>query len=528
MNAKIGKMLGMTGLLLGAWSAGATEYPASDINGLLDAAGKAGAGDVIRLAKGNYLVPTSSALRIPTGVTLIGGSEAPSETVIYRVNPGSNDRGIILGRNAILRNVTVRGGWTDYQAAGVLGSDNGIHDQFVVSNCVIEGCSAKYMGAGGSGGTWYNCVIRNNTVRNTASGANEGSGGGVYAGILYDCVITNNTAGYCGGGLAGGNDNGTASGSPRQTFAYGCLIGWNSAPNGGGAASSPAVTGSGYCILSNCTVIGNSAKTGAGASKCKLTDCRLLDNQTTLDSDAYGGATYKCDSVVRCYIAGNRGQFGGAGFNGTFVDCVMTNNSATGYDGGATYNATTRNCLVVDNYSNRGFAHCRGAHAGDLIYGNRMGGANPTAGKTYVGGIGQEGTDVLPVVNCTVWGNQNGDVLLATVTNTVAQNVSSLQAAVNSFWQSGAAPASVENCIYGTDKDPKFAGVRNPWTVTASTPPEAFKPKATSPLRDGGLTLAGQMTEKDLLGNPRVLFDSVDMGAIESDLEVMGFAIILR
>ena len=528
MNVKIGKMLGVTSLLLGVWNAGAAEYSASDISGLLDAVGKAGAGDVIRLAKGSYPVATGSALLIKPGATLVGGSDNPEETVIYRENPAFNDRGILLGHNAILRNVTVRGGYTEYQAAGVLGYDTGVHDQFVVSNCVIEGCSAKYMGAGGCGGTWYNCVIRNNTVRNTVSGANEGSGGGVYAGILYDCVITNNTAGYCGGGLAGGNDNGTASGSPRQTFAYGCLIGWNSAPNGGGAASSPAVTGSGYCILSNCTVIGNTANTGAGASKCKLTDCRLLENKTTQKSDSYGGATFQCDSVVRCYMAGNCGHFGGAGFNGTFTDCVMTNNSATGYDGGATYNATTRNCLVVDNYSNRGFAHCRGAHYGDLVYANRSGGANVNPGKSYLAGIGQEGNELLTVVNCTVWGNQQGDILSSTLTNTVASSVSSLQAAVNSFWQSGAAPDGAVGCVYGTDRDPKFAGVRNPWTVTASTPPEAFKPKARSPLYDGGLTLAGQTAEKDLMGSSRVLFKSVDMGAIESDLEIMGLSIVFR
>ena len=203
-------------LSIGAFAA---EYSASDISGLLDAVGKAGAGDVIRLAKGSYPVATGSALLIKPGATLVGGSDNPEETVIYRVNPGTNDRGILLGLNAVLRNVTIRGGYTDYQGAGVLGYDTDVRDQFVVSNCVIEGCSAKYMGAGGCGGTWYNCVIRNNTVRNTIAGVNEGSGGGVYAGILYDCVITNNTAGYCGGGLAGGNANGTASGSPRQTFA---------------------------------------------------------------------------------------------------------------------------------------------------------------------------------------------------------------------------------------------------------------------------------------------------------------------
>lgn len=43
-----------------------------------------------------------------------------------------------------MRNVTVRGGYTDYQAACVLGYDTAVHKIFLVSNCIVEGGSALY------------------------------------------------------------------------------------------------------------------------------------------------------------------------------------------------------------------------------------------------------------------------------------------------------------------------------------------------------------------------------------------------
>ena len=46
-----------------------------------------------------------------------------------------------------------------------------------------------------------------------------------------------------------------------------------------------------------------------------------------------------------------------------------------------------------------------------------------------------------------------------------------------------------------------------PWT--------AFMLRASSPCRDTGLTLPGQATEKDALGNPRIKYAGVDMGALE-------------
>ena len=98
----------------------------------------------------------------------------------------------------VLRNLLCSGGYTSYQGAGLCMSDAYVvkHEQsFTASNCIVENCSAAYLGSN-RGGVWRDCVIRNNEVRNTTATPNngpgaeqvEGSGGGVFHATLYDCV----------------------------------------------------------------------------------------------------------------------------------------------------------------------------------------------------------------------------------------------------------------------------------------------------------------------------------------------------
>ena len=69
------------------------------------------AGDVIHLAAGTYSYTTGN-ITVKPGVTMIGATENPEDTVIERVKQAgdTNNRCIHLGRNAVLRNLTVRGG----------------------------------------------------------------------------------------------------------------------------------------------------------------------------------------------------------------------------------------------------------------------------------------------------------------------------------------------------------------------------------------------------------------------------------
>ena len=530
---------------------------------------------------GTYIrVPTKSKGTTVSNLTFIGESDNPEDVRLVGTQTDKMRVFYFATGGHVIRNLLVSGAYTDYQGAAFCMSDDfrGKHEQaFTVSNCVAENSSAAYKGAC-RGGVWRNCVIRNNMVRNTTTGAMEGTGGGVYNATLYDCVITNNMAGLAGGGLAGGVDSGVNA----PTKAYNCLIGWNQAPYGAGAGESPSFTVGTRCQLYNCTVISNTAsqlgggafrctvtnstitgnyvsrestntvdgtsasgggvafcdvfdstlegntcaRSGAGAARGNLTGCRILNNTATL----YGGGTYGCSLVKDCFLAGNKGDHGGAGFNGYFENCVMTNNTATIAHGGATYNATSRNCIVVGNYAKQRFAHARGAHYGDLVYGNKNG---DSSGSSGIGADAANADEPLPVVNCTVWGNQYGraQVSRATLTNSVVWSVEdNIHSAVNSFWRNGTV-ANQTGCISGTDKDPKFVGVNGTVSMTEATaksaPWTAFMLRASSPCRDTGLTLPGQATEKDAFGNPRVKYGGVDMGALEC-IQSLGTSMIFR
>ena len=570
--------------------------------------GQVASGDNIHLAAGTYNLDKSKSpypsygsgvYLVPqvSGVTFVGETGNPEDVRLVGTSATDGMRIFYffpsLGGH-VIRNLTISGGYTDYQGAGICMANAFVGNPeaaFCASNCVVENCSAAYQGGGVFGGLLRDCVIRTNEVRNKKNNELEGSGGGVFHAVLHDCVITNNVAGFCGGGIAGGRQNGYMDQPECPTRAYNCLIGWNRSTYGGGAGTNPkyctreycqlfgctlventgaytdpgdggGLGGGAYqCIVSNCVVRGNestrpggssfnayghsynsgvgggvmdcevvdsviegnsSYNGGAGAACSSLTECIILDNVGSWTGTAfsYGGGAYFC-SLTNCLLAGNSAGYGGGAFYGDLENCVISNNTTTAYDGGAAYNANTRHCIVVGNRSNRYYALCKGTHYGDLVFANSNGNrthANQQCSNDAIA-IGTD-SDVPPVaVNCTVWWNTNGsaDISRTVLTNCIVQSVGDIPSAVKSFWvyENG----TVENrtdCISGTDKDPKFEGLGVSEPVTSATLPEAFALKPGSPCRDKGLLLAGQTGERDLLGTPRVKYEGVDMGALES------------
>ena len=212
----------------------------------------------------------------------------------------------------------------------------------------------------------------------------------------------------------------------------------------------------------------------------------------------------------------------------------MTNNQSTAYDGGATYNADTRNCLVARNQANRYYALCKGSHYGDLVYGN-VNNNRDTWGHAQslaASGIGADAGETEAVaVNCTVWNNDmsSSQVSHTYLTNCIVNSVENIPAAVNSFWRYG----TVDNqtgCISGEGLDPKFEGVDislHP-SVVANVAPEAYGINYKSPCFNAGLTLEGQGVETDFLGNPRVKYRVVDMGALECFYREIGFILSFK
>ena len=587
--------------------------------------GQIAPGDTIHIAPGTYNLDKSKSpypsygsgvYLVPqvSGVTFVGESGNPEDVRLVGTSATDGMRIFyFLSGGHVIRDLTVFGGYTEYQGAGFCMGEDFVGNPeaaFCVSNCVVENCSALYTGAN-FGGLWLDCVIRNNEVRHNMGTPGyddpdwwlkvEGSGGGVFHATLRGCVITNNVAGFCGGGIAGGRQNGVLNQPVCVTKAYNCLIGWNRSTYGGGAGAAPiygtrdycqlfdctlventgaytdpgdggGLGGGAYqCIVSNCVVRGNSSTRpggftfnayghdygygagggvmdcevvdsvidgntayngGGGAANSTLTKCHVTGNVTSWNAFpfGFGGGTYGCSLVKDCVLDNNRGGYGGAAFSGYLENCVMTNNQSTMCDGGAAYNTSTCNCIVTGNFAVRYYALCKGTHYGTLVYGNRSGLNDQTAAS----GIGaDEGEAMAVAVNCTVWGNDNGlsQISRTYMTNCIAGSVAYIPSAVNSFWRTG----TVDNqtgCISGEEQDPKFAGVTlaDTYATVLGLAPAAFSIDYRSPCFNAGLLLEGQGEddEEDLLGNPRVKYRAVDMGALECAYREIGFKLSIK
>lgn len=103
----------------------------------------------------------------------------------------------------------------------------------VVSNCVLAGNSANWVGGGAIYGTLNNCTLRGNSTYMSGGGAALGTlnnctlagnsainnGGGSYGGTLNNCTLTGNWGGNMGGGAA-------------WATLTNCIVYYNTAPSG--------------------------------------------------------------------------------------------------------------------------------------------------------------------------------------------------------------------------------------------------------------------------------------------------------
>lgn len=373
-------------------------------------------------------------------------------------------------------------------------------------NCLIGWNRATYGGGAGSAPSYctrdyvqlFGCTLVENTGAYTDPGDGGGLGGGAYQCIVSNCVVR-------------GNSTTRPHGYPFNAYGHDY-----EKSSGGGVMD---------CEVVDSTIEGStSLNNGAGAAFSSLTRCTVLNNTAsgTYPNYTFGGGTYSCPIVKDCVLAGNVAGYGGAAYAGYLENCVISNNQTTAYDGGATYDASTRNCLVVGNTAQRYYALCKGAHNGDLVYGNANRGRDPwwNQADPAASGIGADAGEYAVAVNCTVWGNDNSSAQVSRtyMTNCLVGSVEYIPSAVKSFWRATCGAVEQQTgCISGEDKNPKFEGVTlaDNSSVLAGFAPDAFAIKSSSPCRDGGLTLPGQSAERDLLGSRRVKYGCVDIGAIE-------------
>ena len=460
-----------------------------------------------------------------------------------------------------------------YQGGGVFGG--------LLRDCVIRNNEVRNKGSfpeGSAGGVFHavlhGCVITNNVAGFCGGGIAAGRQNGATSGMTicetkaYNCLIGWNQSVY-GGGAGVAPENGTR----EYCQLFDCTIVENVAPyddtgDGGGLGG-----GAYQCVVSNCVVRGNSTtrphgypfaayghdyekssgggvmdcdvydstiegstslNNGAGAAFSSLTRCTILNNTAswTHPHFTFGGGTYSCPIVKDCVLSGNRAGYGGAAYAGYLENCVISNNQSTAYDGGATYDSSTRNCLVVGNTAQRYYAICKGTHYGDLVYGNTNHSCDPWENllDPAASGIGADAGESAVAVNCTVWNNiySSAQVSRTTLTNCIVGSVEYIPSTVNSFWRYGTVDSQT-GCISGEDKDPKFEGVQvtDDAALVVNVAPAAYAIRAGSPCRDKGVLLPGQANEKDLLGNKRVKYAGVDMGALEC-FEGLAFTLIVR
>jgi hypothetical protein len=172
-----------------------------------------------------------------------------------------------VGINAVLSGFTLTNGHTrasgetyrEWNGGGAWCEASG-----VLTNCILAGNSAYYVGGGTVNGILNNCTLSGNSAQ---------YGGGAMVSALNNCTLTGNSAQYGGGGAYSCTLNN-------------CILTGNSAPYNGGGASS--------CTLNNCTLAGNY---GSGAYYGTMKNCIAYYNT----GGNYSGSltiTYSCTTPL--------------------------------------------------------------------------------------------------------------------------------------------------------------------------------------------------------------------------------------
>ena len=284
-----------------------------------------------------------------------------------RVTPGYSLTNRVCVTNAIT--IESAGGLGNTIIVGEQSSGGGCGDDSI--RCVYLGSNAKLSGF----------ILTNGFTRSTGDIYFDCAGGGVYGASsaqIENCVLVGNGAISGGAGydgiwnkctinhnLAQSQGGGCCSG----TF-YNCIISYNSVSNGHGGG---VVNGT----LSHCTIYNNHADgsfwywdddgVGGGVSGCIVSYSDLFQNRAS----AKGGAAYE-SRLNQCEIYENwAGGLGGGANQSLLYNCLLYRNNA-GFEGGGVGLCGVYNCTITANEADEygGGVSWESWVVNSIVYGN--------------------------------------------------------------------------------------------------------------------------------------------------------------
>ncbi|MHC4087994.1 MAG: hypothetical protein ACYSU5_22730 [Planctomycetota bacterium] len=348
----------------------------------------------------------------------------------------------------------------------------------------------------------------------------HGSGGGIqirFGGMgeeegpaLTNCTFIRNSA--RGGG---GMDNDHSS-----TTLTNCTFSENFAIWGGG------IVNAGYQgpKLVNCTFTANRAghKGGAvanGDGRSTLENCTLIENHAEL-----GGAIYNGEAstiLTNCTLIGNSAERGGVVYNSDgsvrMTNCLVSENSCT-EKGGVVYldsddGATLTNCILTANSAEKGGVLYVGNDSyarltNCTVTGNR---ATDNGGALYF-----DGPDDAIITNCFLWSNTPQEIYPDLLGTEIVITYNDVQGG----WP-GQGNINVEPCFV----EPGYRDANGMWIdgdyhllQTSACINAANNNSLPADTQDlDGDSNTTEPIPYDLDGNPRIVYDVVDMGPFEFD-----------
>ena len=399
-----------------------------------------------------------------------GKSWAEARQTIQSAYSLASDGDIIHVADGVYEKINVDG-----EKRVIIRSKNG-PDATTIDGGGVARCASFYYSDGNT--PFTDVVVDGFTL---TGGYRDGSGGGAYGGTFRNCRIVGNVCTRSGGAGYGANmcdctivSNvaGNCAGAVYEGKIESCMVLHNVATNCGGAFYD--------CDGSNCVMVGNwCGRSGGAAYGGMFRNCKFIGNSC----GGGGGAGYESE-MFRCTIVSNvAGNCAGAVYEGKIESCIVMHNVATNW-GGAFYGCQVRNSVIAGNYCGK---------AGGGVYGGVLLGCTVFANSA---GNGIAGAYNAAATNTILWANQNA-----------GGNASN--------WSKG----MYGHCVLYPNAEGEMNTDRDPLLYSI----EQFDGRLCE---NSSCIDAGENSvvceALDVIGNPRIANNTVDVGAYEGVVDGTG------